>query len=660
MDEKRIEELIKILNKANYEYHVLDNPSITDQEYDKYLRELYNLEEKHPELVRDDSPTKRIGGKVIDEFKKVTHEIPMLSLSNVFNEDEIVNFDEKIRKEISNIKYICELKIDGLSVSLTYKKGKLVRAATRGDGVTGEDITHNAVTIKTIPLTINQDIDIEVRGEIYMSKSSFNSLNEMRKKEGKELFANPRNAAAGSVRQLDSKIAASRNLSCLIYHLPDATMYGIYTHKEALDFMRSLGFNVSNDVKEVNNVNELLEYISYWTEHREEIEYAIDGIVIKLNNILDQKKLGFTARYPKWATAYKFPALEAYTKLKDIKLTVGRTGQVTPNAILEPVILMGSTISKATLHNEEYILTKDIRIGDTVSIIKAGDVIPRVERVIFDRRDGTEKKFVMSNNCPICGSNLVKNDSESAYYCLNEHCEAKIQEKLIHFVSRDAMNIIGLGDSNIEDFYNIGYLKDYSDFYNLKNYKYELMQLEGFGEKSISSILNSIEESKNNSLERLLFGLGIRFVGSKVAKIIASNYKNIDDLINASYEELEEIKHIGKNIAKSIKKYFSNEKNVSLINRLKQNGVNMLYIERSKKSNELFKDKTFVLTGSLQSITRDEAKSKIEELGGITTNSVSKKTNVVIVGENPGSKYDTALKLDIEIWNEEKFIENIK
>lgn len=660
MDEKRIEELIKILNKANYEYHVLDNPSITDQEYDKYLRELYNLEEKHPELVRDDSPTKRIGGKVIDEFKKVTHEIPMLSLSNVFNEDEIVNFDEKIRKEISNIKYICELKIDGLSVSLTYKKGKLVRAATRGDGVTGEDITHNAVTIKTIPLTINQDIDIEVRGEIYMSKSSFNSLNEMRKQEGKELFANPRNAAAGSVRQLDSKIAASRNLSCLIYHLPDATMYGIYTHKEALDFMRSLGFNVSNDVKEVNNVNELLEYISYWTEHREEIEYAIDGIVIKLNNILDQKKLGFTARYPKWATAYKFPALEAYTKLKDIKLTVGRTGQVTPNAILEPVILMGSTISKATLHNEEYVLTKDIRIGDTVSIIKAGDVIPRVERVIFDRRDGTEKKFVMSNNCPICGSNLVKNDSESAYYCLNEHCEAKIQEKLIHFVSRDAMNIIGLGDSNIEDFYNIGYLKDYSDFYNLKNYKYELMQLEGFGEKSISSILNSIEESKNNSLERLLFGLGIRFVGSKVAKIIASNYKNIDDLINASYEELEEIKHIGKNIAKSIKKYFSNEKNVSLINRLKQNGVNMLYIERSKKSNELFKDKTFVLTGSLQSITRDEAKSKIEELGGITTNSVSKKTNVVIVGENPGSKYDTALKLDIEIWNEEKFIENIK
>ena len=635
-------------------------PTITDQEYDNYMRELYKLEEKYPELKQDMSPTSRVGGEIIDSFKKIKHEVPMMSLSNVFNEDEIIAFDERVKKEYPNPSYVVELKIDGLSVSLLYKKGILVRAATRGDGITGEDITHNVKTIKSIPLRLKEPLDIEIRGEIYMSKDSFNKTNEDRKKEGLELFANPRNAAAGSIRQLDSSVAAKRKLDAFLYHLPEAEKFGIYTHADALNFMKKLGFIVNPNIELVNNINELLVYVDKWTQNRASLPYEIDGIVIKLNDLNGQKKLGFTARYPKWATAYKFPATEVLTKLKEFKFTVGRTGQVTPNAILEPVLLMGSTISKTTLHNEDYVVQKDLRKGDTVAIKKAGDVIPEVVRAVTERRNGTEEKFEMMKNCPICNSPLIRRENEAAYYCVNPKCDARKIEGLCHFVSRDAMYIDGFGDAIIEDFYNMGYLKSIVDFYNLYKYKEELMELEGFGSKSITNLLTSIENSKKNSLERLLFALGIRHVGKKSAKILASHHKTLDNIINATYEELIETDNIGDIMAKSIKSYFSIEENIELINQLKQIGVNMNYLGEKVTSDENFMNKTFVLTGSLSELTRDEAGNIIELRGGSVTSSVTKKTDVVIVGENPGSKYNKAIELGITIWNEKEFIEKIK
>ena len=657
---KRIDELVEIINEANYNYHVLDNPTITDQEYDKYLRELYLLEEKYPDLVRDDSPTKKIGGEVIDGFKKVTHDKPMMSLSNVFNEDELRDFDNKIKKEGINPEYICELKIDGLSVSLKYQKGILISAATRGDGITGEDITHNAKTIKTIPLKLKKEIDIEVRGEIYMSKKTLEHLNQKRKENNEPLLKNARNAAAGSIRQLDSKIAAQRKLDTFIYHLPNPEDFGIKSHYEAIEFMKELGFKINPNNYFAKDIDEVINFINEKEASRQSLPYDIDGIVIKVNNISEQLKLGYTSRFPKWATAYKFKAELAYTKLKDIIFTVGRTGQVTPNAILEPVILMGSLISKTTLHNEDYVIEKDIKIGDTVAIKKAGDVIPEVVNVLEDRRTGDEIPFKMTKTCPICGSILIRKETESAYYCQNKNCDAKHIESLIHYASRDAMNIEGFGDSIVEDFYNMGYLKRYNDFYTLDKYKEELMTLEGFGEKSIIKLLSNIEKSKENSLERLLFALGIRHVGAKTAKILAKNYKNIDNLMNATYEELSEIYDIGDIIAKSIVSYFENSENIEIINKLKEHNINMNYVNNNYKEIEDFLDKTFVLTGTLTSITREEASSIIENFGGKVSGSVSKKTSAVIVGENPGSKYNKALSLGIPIWEEAEFLEKIE
>lgn len=657
---ERIDYLVDLINEANYNYHVLDNPTIEDQEYDKYLRELYTLEEKYPELVRGDSPTKKVGGEVIDAFKKITHEKPMMSLSNVFNEDEIKAFDERIKKEGINPEYVCELKIDGLSVSLKYQKGILVSAATRGDGIIGEDITHNAKTIKTIPLKLKEPIDIEVRGEIYMSKKVLEELNQERSKNNEPLLKNARNAAAGSIRQLDSSIAAKRKLDTFIYHLPNPEDFGIKTHYEAVEFMKNLGFKTNPNNRLVKNIEEVIEFCNEYEQKRNELSYDIDGVVIKLNNINEQLSLGFTARYPKWATAYKFKAELAYTKLKDIVFTVGRTGQVTPNAILEPVILMGSLISKTTLHNEDYVLEKGIKIGDTVAIKKAGDVIPEVVYPLIERRNGIEKDFIMTNNCPICGSELIRKESEAAYYCTNLNCDAKHIEGLIHYASRDAMNIEGFGDSITEDFYNMGYLKRVYDYYTLDKYKEELMNLEGFGEKSIIKLLASIEKSKENSLERLLFALGIRHVGAKTAKILARNFKNIDTLINTTYEELSEINDIGDIIAKSVVDYFQNEENIEIINKLKEHNINMNYVNNNYRETEEFLGKTFVLTGTLTNITRDKASTIIENLGGKVSGSVSAKTGVVIVGENPGSKYTKALSLGITIWQEEEFLEKIK
>ena len=655
---KRVEELTKILNEANYNYYVKDEPTITDQEYDKYLRELINIENLHPELAKENSPTRRVGGEVIDKFNKVVHEKPMLSLSNVFNEDEIKDFDNKIKKEGFKPEYVCEYKIDGLSVALLYEKGKLVRGVTRGDGVTGEDITHNVKTIKCIPLELKKPLDIEVRGEIFMNKNTLEKINASRKEEGLPLLQNVRNAAAGSIRQLDSKIAAKRELDNFIYYLPEPEKYNIKTHMEALEFMESLGFKINPANKIVKNIDEVLEFIEQAKQKRNNLAYEIDGIVIKVNNIQMQEELGYTAKYPKWATAYKFPAQEVLTRLKDIIFTVGRTGRITPNAVLEPVILMGSTISRATLHNEEYVKEKQLMINDIVSIRKAGDVIPEVVEAKIDRRTGQEIPFKMIDRCPMCKEKLEKNAGQVDYYCKNEKCPKRNIEGISHYVSRDAMNIDGLGEEIVEELYNLGFIKNISDLYFLKNKKEKIMEFDGYGEKSVNKIIENIEKSKENSLERLLFGLGIREIGTKTAKILASNFSNMDMLMQASIEELESIKDIGKITAESVVNYL--KENKELIEKLKEIGINMQYLGKSKKENELISGKKFVITGTIKDIGRKEIKEIIENYGGNVSESVSKNTDIVIVGSNPGSKYEEAIRLNRTIWDEEKTLEALK
>lgn len=656
---ERMEELIEIINEADYNYHTLDNPTITDQEYDKYLRELFEIEAAHPDWVRDDSPTQHAGGKIIEGFNKVTHKIPMMSLSDVFSESEVIAFDERIRKEGIIPEYMCELKIDGLSVSLLYEDGKLVRAATRGDGTTGEDITHNAKTIKVIPLKLKEKVNIEVRGEIFMNKETLVKLNEERKKHNQPLLQNCRNAAAGSIRQLDSKVAAARKLDNFIYHLPNPLDYNLHTHAEAIDYMTRLGFKTNPNNRLVKNISEVIKYIEEKAKQRPTLPYDIDGIVIKVNSIEQQQKLGYTAKYPKWATAYKFPAEEVLTKLTDIIFTVGRTGQITPNAVLEPVIVAGSTISRATLHNEDYVKEKDLKIGDIVSIRKAGDVIPEVVEVKKERRTGKEKDFEMITTCPMCNTNLVKKEGQVDYYCPNKKCPARSIESLIHFASRDAMNIDGLGDRIMEDFYNFHFIGTIADIYSLKNHEQDLTRLEGYGDKSVTNLLNAIEDSKKNSLERLLFGLGIPHVGAKTAKILAIKYKELDNLMVATEEELTTIPDIGEIIAKSVIEYFNDNHHRSVVEELKEIGLNTKYLGQEVEENSEFNGKTFVLTGSLQLFTREEAEEKIEQLGGKASSSVSKKTSAVIVGSNPGSKYEKAKELGIPIWTEEEFKEKL-
>ncbi len=651
---ERMDELIDYINKASYEYYVLDNPTITDQEYDDYYNELLSIEEKYPELKREDSPTNRVGGAVLDKFEKVTHDHPMLSFDDIFNEEEIILFDERIKKVVSTAHYTLEPKMDGLSGSLIYKKGVLVRGATRGDGVTGEDITTNIKTIKSVPLRLTEDIDIEVRGEIYMSKKSFLEANREKVKNGEKEFANPRNAAAGSIRQLDSKVAAKRNLDFMAYFIPNPEDYGIKTQKESLEFLRKLGFVTNYKLNGyAKNVKDITNYIYSLSEKRDNLPFEIDGVVLKVDNLEDEKKLGFTSRVPRWGIAYKFPAKEVLTTLKEIKFTVGRTGKITPNAIFSPVHVSGSLVSKATLHNSDYCIDKDVRVGDTISIRKAGDVIPEVVEVKLDRRKEDSVPFKMIENCPMCNSVLVRKDAN--HYCKNEHCPSRKIESLIHFSSRDAMYIEGFGESIVEDFYNLGYLKNIDDFYTLDKYKDELMLLEGFGEKSISKLLESASNSKKNSLERLLFGLGIRYVGKKTAKILSKYYKTMDNLIKADFDELKSINDIGDVIAKSIVDYFYDEKNINLINRLKDLNLNMRYLgEEVNTSNENINGKTFVITGTL-SRPRDEIKEEIEGLGGNVTGSVTKKTDYVIAGEKAGSKLTKANELGISVLTEEEY-----
>ncbi len=652
---ERIEYLRKLLNNANYEYYVLDHPTLTDQEFDKYLRELEVLENNHPEFDSPLSPTKRVGGEVIDRFKKVRHKIPMLSLPDVFSIEEIEDFDTRIVKEHVEPTYVCEYKIDGLSVSLHYEKGELVFAATRGDGVVGEDITHNVRTIKSVPYTLKEPIDIEVRGEIYMPKKVLEELNKKREKDHLPLLQNVRNAAAGSIRQLDSKVAAERKLDTWIYHLPNPEDYGIETHEEALHFMKRLGFKVNEQANtKVHGILEIEDFINHTSEIRANLPYEIDGIVIKVNRLESQKKLGFTSKYPKWAVAYKFPAEEVLTKLTDIVFTVGRTGRITPNAVLEPVIVMGSTVRRATLHNEDYVLSKGLKVGDIVSIRKAGDVIPEVVEAKLERRTGEEKDFEMIKNCPICGSVLEKKKDQVDHYCMNLVCPARKVEGLFHFCSRKAMNIDGLGAEIIEDFFNLGFVKTIPAIYSLHEHKNDLIELEGYGNKSVDNLLAAIEDSKNNSMERLLFGLGIEGIGDKTALLLSKIFKNMDGLMNASYEDFKSIRDIGPTLAKNLYDYFHTVDNLEFIHSLKEIGVNMKYTGEVEKEHALFTGRRFVLTGTLSFMDREELSRIIETYGGMTSSSVSKKTDVVIVGDKPGSKYDKARELNIEIWEEEK------
>ena len=651
----RMDELVNIINEASVKYYVHDNPSITDQEYDDYYSELVKLEEKYPNLKRSDSPTLRVGGKVVDKFEKVTHETPMLSFDDIFNEDEIVLFDERIKKTCPNAIYTLEPKMDGLSGSLLYENGVLKRAATRGDGIIGENITHNVETIKSVPLKLNKKLDIEVRGEIYMSKASFKKCNKEREEKGDNLFANPRNAAAGSVRQLDSKIAAKRNLDFMAYFIPNPDKYGIKTQSEALEFLKELGFKTNYKLNGLaKDVNDIINYIDDLGSKRPNLPFEIDGVVLKVNSLEDEAKLGFTERVPRWGIAYKFPAEEVLTTLKEIKFTVGRTGKITPNALFSPVHVAGSVISKATLHNEDYCLDKDVRIGDVISIRKAGDVIPEVVEAKKERRTGKEIPFKMIENCPMCASKLVKEDAN--YFCKNDLCPARKMEALIHFASRNAMNIDGLGERIIEDFYNMGFIKSISDIYLLSNHKEDLIELEGFGEKSVNNLLISIENSKNNSLEKVLFALGIRHVGKKTAKILAKRYKNIDNIINANIDELTNVNDIGEIIAKSVRLYFDDSINLKLIENLKNMGLNFEY--KNDSSDDTLSGMTFVLTGTLKKYKREKLTKILEDKGAKVTNSVTKKTTGVIVGDKPGSKYDKALKLGVKIYKEEE-IENI-
>lgn len=652
MDVKeRMLEIIKQIEKANYEYYTLDTPTISDFEYDKLMHELIEIEEKHPEIKIASSPTERVGGKVLDKFNKVYHEKPMMSLSNAFNESDLRDFDEKIKKEVKDVSYVCELKIDGLSVSLKYEDGVLVRGATRGNGVVGEDITLNVKTIKTIPLVLANKKTFEIRGEIYMPKKSFNKLNEERLEANEEPFANPRNAAAGSVRQLDSKIAAKRNLDAFLYTLVSDDKFDY--QREALDGMKALGFKVNPEFKQCKNIDDVLEYINYWTVNRPNLDYEIDGIVIKVNELNNYDKIGYTAKYPKWAIAYKFPATVVETKLEGITFQVGRTGNITPVAELVPIELMGSTISRATLHNEDYIKDRDIRIGDYVKLRKAGDVIPEVFEVSFDRRNGELKPFEMIKECPKCHTALIRKDGEADYYCPNEYCEERVVNSLIHFSSRKAMNIDTLGDRLVEQLFEEGLIKTISDIYELKHHASEIVNLEGLGSKKLQNLLDAIEISKTNNLDKLLFGLGIRHVGSKVSTIICKKLDSIDKIINASFDDLNNIDDVGETIALSVTEYFKDSRNIELINKLKEYGLNMNY--KDEVTEGVFFKMKLVLTGSLESYTRDEAKAIIERLGGNVASSVSKKTDYVLVGSEPGSKYDKALELGVKILTEADF-----
>ena len=657
---ERIDEIRSLLEKYNYEYYVLDNPSVADAEYDRLMQELIMLENEHPEFQSPLSPSQRVGGIVQDKFKEVTHKRMMLSLANAFNEDDLRDFDKKVREitSLDKVIYMAEMKIDGLGMSLVYH-GNLEYAATRGNGVTGEDVTANVITIKSIPSRINTPEDFEIRGEVFMPKKSLERLNKEREQTGEPLFANARNAAAGSIRQLDSGIAASRGLDAFWYYFVNASDFGIRYHSEALKMADKLGFKTNPERRLCNGIEEVLKYVEEYTEKRSSLAYDIDGIVIKVDDMSLYDKLGYTAKTPRWAIAYKFPPEEVVTKLEDIIFTVGRTGKITPNAVLTPVRVAGSVVQRATLHNEDFITEKELKIGDYVVIRKAGDVIPEVVRPVKERRTGTEIPFQMINNCPVCGLPLIRKDA--MHFCCNPHCDARQIESIIHFSSREAMDIEGLGERVAEQFFNQGFFRNVKEIYSLADHRDEIISLDGWQSKSVDNLINAIEKSKENSLERVLFGLGIKEVGVKMAKTLARKYMNIDNLIAASEEELLEIADVGPVVASSIVNFFADERNIETINALKEQHVNFNYLGSTvKAADSYFSGKTVVLTGTLMKYGRKEATEILENLGAKVTGSVSKATDVVIAGVEAGSKLDKAQALGITVLNEEEFLELLK
>ena len=654
------EELISLIEKYAHEYYVLDNPSVSDFIYDQKMEELEKIEAQFPQLITPTSPTQRIIGQVLKGFNEITHKEQMLSLSDVFNEDELVEWVNKVTTELNNpsLEFVAEMKIDGLAMSLVYEDGILQYAATRGDGRVGEDVTLNVLTIPSIPTRISLKGRVEVRGEIYMPKASFNSLNKARSEAGEQLFANARNAASGSIRNLDTSVAKSRKLDGWWYYFQNAEEFGIRSHAESLKKLEELGFKVNKERRVLKGINEILSYVKEYTLKRNDLPYDIDGIVLKVNDFSMHDTLGYTAKTPKWAIAYKFPPEEVQTKLLNIVYTVGRTGKITPNAVLEPVRVAGSLVQRATLHNEDFIKDKDLKIGDTVILRKAGDIIPEVVSPIISLRDGTERDFEMITKCPNCGSELVK--VEAMHFCMNKACPSRNIESLIHFASKDAMDIEGMGEKVCEEFFALGFIKRIPDIYLLKNHREEIIEIDGWSHKSIDNLIMAIEKSKNNSLEKLLFGLGIKEVGSKMGRTLARIFGSLDKLMEASLEDLLKINDVGEVVASSIYNYFRDEHNIDIINELKSYNINILYLGTNKvDETSYFFNKKVVLTGTLEKFGRKEATIMLENLGAHVSGSVSKATDIVIAGVEAGSKLVKAQKLGIEIMNEDEFISHL-
>ncbi|MGI6644614.1 MAG: NAD-dependent DNA ligase LigA [Bacilli bacterium] len=655
-DKEKILQLRELLERYNHEYYVLDSPTVSDAEYDRLMAELILLETNNPDMFDPYSPSQRVGGTVLKDFKKISHKRLMLSLGNAFNADDLIMFDKRVREalNLSKIQYVCEVKIDGLALSLEYVDGKLNYAATRGDGNVGEDVTNNALTIKSIPTNVNEKRTFEVRGEVYMPKKELEKLNKAREENDEPLFANARNAAAGSLRQLDSKIAAKRGLNAYWYYLVNAAELGITSHFAALSYMKELGFRVNEEAKLCNGIDEVIAFIEELTERRDSLAYDIDGIVVKVDDLTVYEKLGYTAKTPKWAIAYKFPPEEAITKLEDIIFTVGRTGKITPNAVLSPVRVMGSLVQRATLHNIEFINERDLRIGDYVVLRKAGDVIPEVVKPLPDRRTGGEKTFMMINECPVCHTPLVH--KPPMHFCPNNNCLARSIEGLIHFASRKAMDIEGLGEKIMELLFNEGMIKTIPDIYKLHEHRQELIEVDGFSYKSTDNLLNAIEKSKKQSLEKVLFGLGIKEIGEKTARILAKRFKNIDALSKASMEDFLSIKDIGPVASEALVSYFTNEDNLAMLEQLEELGVNLTYLGEDESRENYFTNKTVVLTGSLSNFSRSELTEKLENLGAKVSSSVSSKTDLIVAGEAAGSKLTKGQQLGIKIINEDELM----
>ena len=644
---KRMNELVALLNRYATEYYTSDNPSVSDSEYDRLYRELVELETAYPDQVLADSPTHRVGGKVLDGFEKYSHQYPLYSLQDAFSREELEAFDARVRKEVAHPTYICELKIDGLSISLTYEKGILVAGATRGDGSVGENITENLKRVKDIPLTLPEELDITVRGECYMPRASFDQVNQARQENGEPEFANPRNAAAGTLRQLDTAVVAKRNLATFLYQ--EASPSTRDSQEKVLKHLEQLGFVVNPKRILAENIDEIWDFIQEVGQERENLPYDIDGVVIKVNDLAGQEELGFTVKAPKWAVAYKFPAEEKEAQLLSVDWTVGRTGVVTPTANLTPVQLAGTTVSRATLHNVDYIAEKDIRKDDTVIVYKAGDIIPAVLRVVESKRL-SEEKLDIPTNCPSCDSDLLHFEDEVALRCINPRCPAQIMEGLIHFASRDAMNITGLGPSIVEKLFAANLVKDVADIYRLK--EEDFLLLEGVKEKSAAKLYQAIQASKENSAEKLLFGLGIRHVGSKASQLLLQHFHSIENLAQADPEEVASIESLGGVIAKSLQTYFATEGSEILLRELREAGVNLDYKGQTVVADAALSGLTVVLTGKLERLKRSEAKSKLESLGAKVTGSVSKKTDLVVAGADAGSKLQKAQELGIEVRDE--------